>query len=421
MRRRARPLLTALGFACALAAGLAFATPERPLLVSFDQPALTAAQLGVIVNDDDPDSVALADYYMKKRDIPAANLIHVRFRPGRAALAREEFVNLKRQVDRKTPKRVQAYALAWTQPYRVDCMSITSAFAFGFDPAYCASGCKPTQASPYFNSSVTRPYDSYRIRPTMSLAASGVGEAKKLVDRGVAADGSNPAGSAYLVSTGDKNRNVRAADYPAIRKALQPVLPVVIAETDALENRRDVMFYFTGTTHVAGLDSNGYLAGAIADHLTSTGGELFGGSQMSILKWLEAGATGSYGTVVEPCNFPAKFPAPGLVMSHYLQGETLLEAYWKSVAMPGQGLFVGEPLARPYAGVRQREDAPGLAIEAARLFAPGLYAIRAAPSMMGPYRLIGRMPVAAGTREIRLDRAPPAYYRFERIEPHTAE
>jgi len=35
-------------------------------------------------------------------------------------------------------------------------------------------------------------------------------------------------------------------------------------------------------------------------------------------------------------------------MNHYLRGDTLLEAYWKSVLMPGQGLFVGEPLARPY-------------------------------------------------------------------------
>jgi threonine synthase len=29
---------------------------------------------------------------------------------------------------------------------------------------------------------------------------------------------------------------------------------------------------------------------------------------MSALRWLEAGASGSYGTVVEPCNHPAKFP-----------------------------------------------------------------------------------------------------------------
>ena len=35
-------------------------------------------------------------------------------------------------------------------------------------------------------------------------------------------------------------------------------------------------------------------------------------------------------------------------IAHYLSGETLIEAYWKSVAMPGQGIFVGEPLAAPF-------------------------------------------------------------------------
>ncbi len=406
--------------ALALLAGPARAAPEQPVLVDFAQPALTAEQLGVVVNDDDADSVAVAAYYMDRRGIPAANLIHVRFRPGRATLTREEFVNLKRQVDRRTPKNVQVYALAWAQPYRVDCMSITSAFTFGFDPAYCASGCKPTKPSAYFNSSVTQPWNIYKIRPTMSLAAASVAEAKKLIDRGIAADGSDPAGTAYLVSTTDRNRNVRAADYAGLRAQLHSVLPVEIVETNALEKWRDVMFYFTGIAQVAGLDSNGFLPGAVGDHLTSAGGELFGGSQMSILKWLEAGATGSYGAVTEPCNFPSKFPAPGVLMAHYLQGETLIEAYWKSVAMPGQGLFVGEPLARPFAGVRQRKDEAGLVLEA-RLFAPGAYEVRAAPTMMGPYRVVGRLAIAAGTRTLRLERAPPAYYRFQRIEARAAE
>jgi hypothetical protein len=40
--------------------------------------------------------------------------------------------------------------------------------------------------------------------------------------------------------------------------------------------------------------------------------------------------------------------------------------------------------------------------------------VQAAPSMMGPYRTVGRLPVGLGTREIKLDRIPPAYYRFER-------
>ncbi len=388
------------------------APPEHPVVTRFAQPGLAADQLGVIVNDDDPDSVAIAAYYLKQRGIPAANLIHVRFTPGRSTLSREEFVSLKRRVDRTTPKNVQAYALTWAQPYRVDCMSITSAFAFGFDPAYCAASCQPTQRSAYFNSSVARPWAAYKIRPTMSLAAASVADAKKLIDRGMASDGSDPAGTAYLVSTRDKNRNVRAASYAATRARLQRIIPTEIVEADALENKPDVMFYFTGIAQVPALDSNRFLPGAVGDHLTSAGGELFGGSQMSSLRWLEAGATGSYGAVVEPCNFVAKFPLPAIMMAHYLQGETLIEAYWKSVEMPGQGLFIGEPLARPFAGIRQHPLGKGVAIEA-RLLAPGLYDVQSAPSMMGPYRSVGRLPVGWGTREIKLDNIPPAYYRFK--------
>ena len=39
---------------------------------------------------------------------------------------------------------------------------------------------------------------------------------------------------------------------------------------------------------------------------------------------------------------------PGVVIDFYTRGETLIEAYWKSVKWPGQGLFVGEPLAAPF-------------------------------------------------------------------------
>ena len=120
-------------------------------------------------------------------------------------------------------------------------------------------------------------------------------------------------------------------------------------ESNVLKNKNDVMFYFTGLTHVKEIESNRYLPGAIADHLTSSGGNLVGGRQMSILRWLEAGATGSYGTVVEPCAFTQKFPNPAIVIDRYTNGESLIEAYWKSVAWPGQGVFVGEPMASPYA------------------------------------------------------------------------
>jgi len=83
---------------------------------------------------------------------------------------------------------------------------------------------------------------------------------------------------------------------------------------------------FRGKVSVEGLDTLRFVPGAIADHQTSAGDMLTDSSQMSALRWLEAGPTGSYGTVVEPCNLPQKFPDPVVVSEAYLRGETLIEA-----------------------------------------------------------------------------------------------
>jgi uncharacterized protein (TIGR03790 family) len=227
-------------------------------------------------------------------------------------------------------------------------MSITTAFAFGFDRAFCAEGCKPTRPSPYFDSPASLPFTQLKIRPTMSIAAVSFEQAKALIDRGIESDGSFPSGTAYLLSTSDEARNVRSAWYPMVEQMFKSRLHVRVLREETLRDKKDVLFYFTGELRVEGLDALRFLPGAIADHLTSSGGKLTDSSQMSALRWLEAGATGSYGTVVEPCNSLQKFPHPAVVIGHYLHGETLIEAYWKSVRMPGQGIFVGEPLASPF-------------------------------------------------------------------------
>ena len=93
-----------------------------------------------------------------------------------------------------------------------------------------------------------------------------------------------------------------------------------------------------------------WVPGALADHLTSHGGALDGRhDQSAALEWIASGATASYGSVSEPCNHRQKFPHPQLLLLHYLRGSTAIEAYWKSVAWPQQGLFIGEPLAAPFA------------------------------------------------------------------------
>jgi len=312
-------------------------------------PGLVPSQLAVIVNASDKVSVAIGDYYVRKRHIPKANVIRVSFDAQRDDLPEAELARLRASVEAQVSHKVEAYALTWARPYRVGCMSITSAFAFGFATKYCASGCKLTEPSPYFNSSMTKPYEDLHIRPAMSIAATDFPHAKALIDRGVRSDGTRPHGTAYLVVTDDTARNVRSHEYAELPVEWRERVNIDTVRGAEIHDRRDVMFYFIGAATVPALTSNHFLPGAIADHLTSFGGMLTTETgQMSSLVWLDAGATGSYGTVVEPCNILAKFPHIGVLMQHYLSGETLIEAYWKSVAMPGQGLFIGEPLAAPF-------------------------------------------------------------------------
>ena len=319
---------------------------------------LDSRHLAVVINSADPLSEAIGRYYVRARQIAPEQVIRVRFVPGRSSLSVAEFRRIRRQVERQTPERVQAYALAWASPWRVGCQSITSAFSFGYRAEVCSGSCGTASISPYFaRGDVKRPWDELRLRPSMLLAATTAAAGRSLIDRGVAADGTRPPGTVYLLSTSDSLRNVRSDHFGAVAFALGRRLRVRVLWSDVLIGAPDVIAYFTGLTNVPSIESNHYRPGAVADQLTSSSGMLTGPSgrsldggngQMSALRWLEAGVTGSYGTVVEPCNSPAKFPDPGLLLTYYRRGDTLIESYWRSVAMPDQGVFIGEPLARPW-------------------------------------------------------------------------
>ncbi|MFM9916328.1 MAG: hypothetical protein ACKVOX_11015, partial [Rhizobacter sp.] len=107
-----------------------------------------------------------------------------------------------------------------------------------------------------------------------------------------------------------------------------------------------------------------------------------------------------------------KFPEIGVLMGHYLGGETLIEAYWKSVRMPGQGVFVGEPLARPFAGVRVVPSTAGLQVQT-RLLRPGIYLLQSAPGLIGPFRTVSQLTVPGyGVRDVLLPSASGRFYRL---------
>jgi uncharacterized protein (TIGR03790 family) len=415
--RRARGTLWAFALVAAGAGAQGPSPPAEAARLTLPGVGLRARDIAVVVNDADPASVEVGRYYADKRGIAEERIVHVRFPPGQAAMGFADFQRVQADLDARVGAEVQALALAWTLPYRVECMSVTAAFALGFDPAaYCAESCRTTRASPYFDSASAAPFTDHRLRPAMLLAGSDVESAKRLIDRGVRSDERWPEGRAYLVNTSDRHRNIRAEAYERVKAGLGAAYPIEQVDADALEGRTDVMFAFTGVARVASLETNRFVDGAIADHLTSFGGVLVaGGSQTSALEWLAAGATGSYGTSTEPCSFRAKFPEVGVVMARYLGGESLVEAYWKSVRMPGQGVFVGDPLARPFGGVRVRRSVAGTVV-ATRALPPGNYVLEAGRSSVGPFRPVRAVRLLGfGVRELTLPAGDTRWFRLRAI------
>lgn len=354
----AQGLLLALLASCGgSGAGGAPAAPVAPIY-----PALRAADLAVLIAEGDATSEAIGRAYQGARGIPEANMVRVPVPSGAAAIDAAAFAAIKTAIDARLPAGVQATLVTWMQPSRVSgscSMSLTSALAWGYSAAHCG-GCAATRPSSYFDSDSGKPWTDHGLRPSMMLGAATLAEAQALIDRGLAAEASvsrgGAGGHAWLVRTSDAGRSVRYPDFGLLAASTVPGVTMHYVDnasgsgSNVVANQRNVLFYFTGLPQVPDIASNGYLPGAVADHLTSSGGVLpDGGGQMPATAWLRAGATGSYGTVEEPCNHVQKFPRASVLMKHYARGNTLIEAYWKSVQWPGQGLFLGDPLARPWA------------------------------------------------------------------------
>jgi uncharacterized protein (TIGR03790 family) len=314
---------------------------------------LTAADIGVVINTADPYSVEVGEFYIAARKLKPKQVLRVEL-PVKAALTPEEFSAFAVKVEAHFGEATQALALAWTQPFAVSCNSITAALTMGYDASVCPQSCAPSRASLYFNSVSVKPVTDLKMRLSMLLAANDVAGAKAMIERGVASDrslglrGALPVHAHYLI-TNDKIRSVRAPLFPPPGLLRRFGVEVHIDETQALNQVQRVLLYQTGLTSVDKLDTVRWVPGAVADHLTSTGGVFDGtGGQMPVTAWIASGATASYGSVSEPCSHVQKFPHPQVLLLHYMQGATVIEAYWKSVAWPQQGVFIGEPLAAPF-------------------------------------------------------------------------
>lgn len=401
------------------------ASPAGPPTVLLPDPGLGPEDFAVVVNTDDPNSAAAGLAWASARGVPE-DRIHALSLGTADTLSEDDFLAAETALGAALGDDVQALVLAFTVPYRVSCMGASAAFALGFDEAYCSTPCSTTRASGLHGADTVAPWTDHGVRPTMMLPTGDLDATQALIDRGVAADGTNPPGDGWLVRTTDAARSVRFEDFARTVERFDPdSLQLTYVDnadgggSNTLSEQQDVLFYLTGLTHVDGLDTLGWRPGALADHLTSFGGILSeSNGQMPATEFIAAGATATYGTAHEPCNYTQKFPEAEVLLSRYFMGASAIEAYWKSVAWPGEGNFVGEPLARPFVPEWSWVDG-ALTIRTPHLPRGSEWVIQAGETEDGPWSVVSERfgpGETWGWVEVEVAEAWAPVYRFRRMD-----
>ncbi|MBI5365262.1 MAG: TIGR03790 family protein [Planctomycetes bacterium] len=222
-------------------------------------------------------------------------------------------------------------------------------------------------------------------------------EVLALIDRSVAVDGTHPVGTIYFMQTTDPARS-------GPRQGLFPAAVTAITNlggqaqhlfADLPLGHQDCLGVLTG---VATPDiQNGnftLLPGAFCDHLTSYAATFEDTSQTKMSRWIARGASGTSGTVEEPCNYAGKFPTARLHV-FYEQGSSLGEAWFRSLAyVPFQQLFTGDPLTRPFAHL------PTVSVPPLPAVASGIIAITPSASTTHPTAQIASFELLVDGRSV---------------------
>ena len=179
---------------------------------------------------------------------------------------------------------------------------------------------------------------------------STVDQAIRVLERSSEADHTHPEATFGFAKTGDVRSKTR---FPGFADALVWLTSrghQTEVFTSSLPGKlNDYVGLMLGT---ASMDLVGkpwrLVPGAIAESLTSHGGNFSNRSQTKLTELLHAGAAMSSGTVTEPYSLQFKFPLP-IMHGYYGEGTSALEAFYLSVTCPYQLLIVGDPLCQPFA------------------------------------------------------------------------
>lgn len=317
----------------------------------------------LIVNRAKTDDLEIANHYRKIRGIPDRNVCYLDYTddPDKLSFARFETLIYRPCLDYLRSSGLSGTVSCWVTtpsfPYVVEENSLSSVIFFGQAQK---AGERPelgpggfVQPNPYENQMLAWQPSVPPARPSflhMSLDAGSLADTLAMIDRSARADGSRPDGVVYLLD-GAPPRDTRKVSIAQTQRMLQLLgVPVEHGPGGAIVDKRRVMGVYVGCIAFP-VKKNTFLPGALGDHLTSLGGALrTNQGQMLAREFLAGGCSATYGAVIEPYNYPQKFPSAKLYV-YYALGFSAVESYWMSVYWPQHGLFQGDPLTRPFAEI----------------------------------------------------------------------
>lgn len=318
----------------------------------------------VIVNQTSSNSCELGNYFCQQRQVPPENVLRINWPGGNTLWTSNDFQTslvaplLNMLAARQLTNQIDYVVLSMDIPFQTSfgstINSTTSALfyglrlgngsdGFGTTNSYAGSEAGFSPGTPVVGS------PGYSFLTTM-ITADSLTQAEQLVDRGVASDGTFSQSPVVLAKSSDPSRNIR---YPYFDNAIfnvniLGVSSILWTNSDSVSWPNGCLGYETGLAQFS-VPQGMFVPGAIADSLTSFGGIIFGpSSQTNLLAFIDAGATGSYGTVAEPAADAQKFPNPQ-VYFYQARGFNLAESYYQSINVPYLGLIVADPLAAPFA------------------------------------------------------------------------
>lgn len=370
----------------AAAAALAGGSPENML---------------VLVDPSRPDALELANYYQNARQIPAANILYVDpTAPDYSTFVDRNLdmlfgyldtVGLRDHIDYiiiapPSSFYVNAPGLVTDGCVPVFRFSLSGAYTLAFFPSEILNGDVSTRQAGYkpfsgapgpvaFDSEIkfwngvastdpnARQYFISGMLGWTGSRGNTVGELKAMIDRSVAVDGTRPGGTFYFMETTDPARSdPRDGKFDSTIATLASDGATGVHLFDVLPaGHNDCLGIMTGwaTPDIDGTSMT-LVPGAFCDHLTSFAATFDEGSQVKMSRWIAKGASGTSGTVEEPCNYAGKFVVPNVHVQYY-RGLSLGESVLRALDfLPFQTLTYGDLMTRPWAYLPQIQvnDAP---------------------------------------------------------------